>query len=94
MEIKSDLNQIRDEINQVDREIVNLLEKRFDLALNIGICKSMNNLPVPDDEREKFVIENCVKMLKDAKYDSYLRKIYIEIINNCKDIQRNEIKMM
>ncbi len=94
MEIKSDLNQIRDEINHVDKEIVKLLEKRFNLALNVGVYKLMNNLPVLDDEREKFVIENCVKMLEDDKYGSYLRKIYIEIMNNCKDIQRNEIEMM
>ena len=89
--LKLNLNEIRDSISEVDEEIVQLLEKRFNLTLKVGKYKKNNNIPIFDDEREKIVIEKCMDMLEDSKYQNYLQKIYEEIMNTCKDIQKNEI---
>lgn len=94
MEGKINLNEIRDEINEVDKEIVKLLEKRFNLALHVGQYKIANNLPIFDEKREKAVIAKCKEMLISDKYNDYLEKIYIEIMNNCKDIQKKEIRIL
>jgi monofunctional chorismate mutase len=89
--LKLNLSEIRDSISEVDEEIVQLLEKRFNLTLKVGQYKKNNNIPIFDDEREKIVIEKCMDMLEDSKYQNYLQKIYEEIMNNCKEIQKNEI---
>ncbi|MDF2676742.1 MAG: chorismate mutase [Bacillota bacterium] len=89
--LKLNLSEIRDSISEVDEEIVQLLEKRFNLTLKVGQYKKNNNIPIFDDEREKIVIEKCMDMLEDSKFGNYLQKIYEEIMNNCKEIQKNEI---
>ncbi len=94
MENKIDLNEIRNEINSVDENLVNLLEKRFDLVLKVGEYKAAQNLPVFDEAREKLVIEKCKGQLKNKKYSNYIETIYIQIMNTCKDIQRDEIKIL
>lgn len=94
MENKINLDEIRTEINKVDKEIVNLLEKRFNLVLQVGQYKKVNNLPISNEEREKNVIEKCKETLTNDRFKDYLDKIYLEIIDTCKDIQKNEIKKL
>lgn len=85
------INEIRDDINETDKEIVKLLERRFNIVLKVGEYKKINNLPIFDEERESQVIEKCVELLSDQKYSHYLKNIYVEIMNTCKEIQKNEI---
>ena len=85
------ITEIRNEINEIDEEIVRLLEKRFNTVLKVGVYKKIHNLPVFNEERENQVIEKCAKMLSNHKYDRYLKNIYVEIMDTCKDIQKNEI---
>ena len=94
MENKIDLNEIRNEINSIDKELVKLLEKRFNLVLQVGQYKTVHNLPIFDDEREKIVIEKCKNQLSNKQYSNYIENIYTQIMNTCKDIQKNEIKML
>ncbi len=85
------LNEIRNSITEVDEKIVKLLEKRFNLCLQVGQYKKKNNLPIFDEEREKIVIKKCSQLLEDSNYCIYLQNIYEEIMNTCKEIQKNEI---
>ncbi|MGB4440091.1 MAG: chorismate mutase [Sedimentibacter sp.] len=94
MENKIDLNEIRNEINSVDADLVNLLEKRFELVLKVGKYKASQNLPVLDEAREKTVIEKCKNHLKNKKYTNYIETVYTQIMNACKDIQKDEIKIL
>nr|WP_312576486.1 chorismate mutase [Sedimentibacter sp.] len=94
MENKINLNEIRNEINSIDEDIVKLLEKRFNLVLKVGIYKATQNLPIFDEAREKIVIEKCKNHLKNKKYSNYIEKVYIQLMNTCKDIERDEIKIL
>lgn len=94
MDGKIDLNEVRAEINRLDKEIVLLLEKRFNAVLNVAMYKKINSMPVLDEGREKIVIEKCKSYLEHKKYEGYLENIYVEIMNNCKEIQKNEIKVL
>ncbi len=86
-----ELEEIRMEINNLDEKIVKLLEQRFNLVLEVGKAKKENNLQIFDGSRENAVIENCKKHLENEKYQEYLEKIYIQIMNTCKEIQNNQI---
>lgn len=82
-----DLNDARVEINSIDSEIVHLLEKRFNVVIEIGNYKKKNNIPVYDEKREQNVISNCVSYLEDEQYSKYILDIYKQIMNSCKELQ-------
>ncbi len=94
MEDKLSLDELRIEINKVDKDIVKLLEKRFNLVLAVGQYKKINSLPINNEHRENTVINRCKDLLANDKFNGYLEKIYLEIISTCKDIQKNEIKIL
>ncbi len=84
-----ELNVARTEINNIDKEIVKLLEKRFNIVNEIGIYKRKQNLPVYDEQREKKVIESCINFLENKQYSKCIDDIYFQIMRSCKDIQNN-----
>lgn len=86
-----EINELRSEINEIDRKIVKLLEKRFDFVLQVGHYKKEKNLPIFDPERENMIIENCGSYLENKIYLKYLEQIYTEIMNSCKDIQSDDM---
>jgi len=83
-----DLNNARIEINRIDREIVNLLEKRFDFVTEIGSYKKENNLPVYDPEREKIVINNCISYLGNKEYSKAIEDVYRQIMDSSKELEK------
>lgn len=84
-----ELKQARLEINKLDKEIVRLLERRFDLVSEIGEYKRKQNLPVYDEDRERQVIESCIGFLENKEYSRCIDDIYFQIMKTCKDIQNN-----
>ena len=44
------LEELRENIDRIDDEIINLVEKRMDTAAQIATYKKENNLPVPKQE--------------------------------------------
>lgn len=83
-----ELDKVRIEINAIDKEMVKLLEKRFNLVLQIGQYKKDNDLPVYDAGREKKVIENCVNNLENKMYSKHIETIYKQIMNTCKELEK------
>lgn len=83
-----DLNSARIEINKIDKEIVNLLEKRFNIVMEIGNYKKENNLPVYDAEREKMVIKNCIGYLENKHYSKSIEDVFQQIMDSSKDLEK------
>lgn len=83
-----DLNNARIEINKIDKEIVNLLEKRFNIVMEIGNYKKENNLPVYDAEREKIVIKNCISYLENKHYSKSIEDVFQQIMDSSKDLEK------
>ena len=48
----NNLDKHRKEIDKIDDNIIELLEQRFNLVVEIGQYKKENNLPVFDAKRE------------------------------------------
>ncbi len=51
---------LRKQIDACDEKILELLEKRFKVAREIGVAKAGGGLPVRDPKREKLVIQDRV----------------------------------
>lgn len=61
----NELEQIRAEIDRIDKDIVANLEKRVAAAKKVAAYKIAHNLPVLDRERERELLKSRRLMLKD-----------------------------
>ena len=53
-----DLNTLRQEIDAIDRELVELFRRRMDVTKRVGEYKQAHGIPVLDQERERQVLQN------------------------------------
>ena len=70
-----DLQNLRQEINETDREIVDLFKKRMGIAASVAEYKKQNGLPVLDAERERALLSR-VSDLAGEEFDVYARTLY------------------
>lgn len=84
--MEQELKKLRKEIDAIDAEIILLMEKRVDIAKEIGALKKKGGLPVSDPEREKEVL---VKAASNTNLDKkFVENIYKALIEYCKDEER------
>lgn len=57
-----DLEKFRNEINNIDEELLNLLKKRMQISVNVGKYKKENNIPILNSKREDEVIKKVVNL--------------------------------
>lgn len=88
---RQDLEIIRENIDKVDKQLVELLEKRIELVKEVGLYKSQRGLPVYDGNREEKVIEKYKSYLKNDIYYEYIEELCYNIMKVCKDVQKNEV---
>ena len=79
-----DLNDLRDEINEIDAEMRELFIKRMRTAKKIAEYKIENSLPVFDEAREREVIESNAALLSDNE----LTELYVEFLKNNMSVSR------
>ena len=70
-----ELKDIRNEIDSIDRELVDLFCKRMDLAGKVAAYKTENNLPVYAPSREREILRNVAQMA-GPDYGNYTRVLY------------------
>ena len=95
------LQEIREEINDIDEKIVELFKKRMNCAASVAQYKSEHNLPVLDSERERALLTKICNMAGD-EFDTYaltlyntmldVSKAYQHKILNSESVIYNEIK--
>jgi chorismate mutase len=59
--MNAEINELRQEISRLDKSLLEILEKRFEICVEIGNNKKQNGLPIEDLTREKAIIEDKVK---------------------------------
>lgn len=80
-----EIEVLRKQIDALDKDILRLLEHRFDVVRDIARLKKKKNLPVRDVEREMEIIRNKCK-LTHLRPD-IVEKIYRAIIDCSSEIQ-------
>ncbi len=86
-----DLKEYRKEIDGIDREIAELLEKRFDLVREIGRVKEKEGLPVADAARESEKI-NAIECFCKSNTAPYVAEVLKEIMSQSRRIQESDRK--
>ena len=80
MEEKMNMEEIRDQIDNVDEELCSLFRKRMDLSLSMAKYKKENNLAVFNQERENQILHKVTNMLGEP-LDKYGRILYNTIFD-------------
>ena len=70
-----DLQNLRLEINETDKEIVDLFKKRMNIAASVAEYKKQNGLPVLDAARERALLSRISDMAGE-EFDVYARTLY------------------
>lgn len=81
-----DLTQLRERIDQIDRQVAALLTERMGISEEVAAYKKANNLPVYHPEREKQVIEKVCGLTKE-EYQASMAVIYQCIMDESKKLQ-------
>ena len=85
------LEELRDRIDALDRELVELLSERARAAQMIGHLKAATSLPVYEPDREKIIYANVRAANQGPLPDIELTHIYERIIDVMRALQRNEL---
>jgi chorismate mutase len=85
------LEELRDRIDVLDRQLVELLSDRARAAQMVGHLKAATSLPVHEPEREKLVYANVRAANKGPLPDIELTHIYERIIDVMRALQKNEL---
>lgn len=70
------LEECRLALDEVDRDIVRLFEARMMIARDVARYKLAHDLPVLDRSREEMVLKSRASMLRDAHFNSAVRRLY------------------
>lgn len=64
--MSEELSRLRDEVENIDRDIVRLIARRVQIARLIGDTKRQHNLPTLDPAREAVIIRRSGALARDA----------------------------
>ena len=83
------LEELRKEIDALDQEILNILEKRFTVVKQIGAIKKSNGLPVLDEKRWQEVLESKLIKARDLGLsENFIKKIYDIIHDHALELEK------
>lgn len=85
-----ELNKYRNEIDEIDKKITELFERRMDISREIARCKKEQGIGILNAKREEEVIQKNLSYLKNKDYRFILEGFYRNLMNLSKLIQNEE----
>lgn len=79
------LEELRSEIDQIDRQIADLLDQRFAVVKEVGATKKKENIAVLDSSREARVLEKIDTY--NVKEANAIKEVYQKIMDVAKELQ-------
>ncbi len=90
--MEENIMQIREKINQVDREMAALFERRMLLVRSVAEYKKARGLQIQDPEREKEILREHGKWLADSRLQSYYADFLQQTMRISRDYQQQLLK--
>ncbi len=89
MDLKpKDLKALRVEIDQIDRELVRLLDRRAEIARVVGLSKANSGMSTFDPGRAKAVITRAISQSTGAFPREGLTYVFREVLSACLNLQK------
>ncbi|MEZ7593469.1 MULTISPECIES: chorismate mutase [Streptococcus] len=86
-----DLDSIRQEIDQIDDQIVKLLEERMHLVEGVVAYKKASGKAILDTKREEAIFEKVRNRVEDKQYQETIVATFSDILKRSRDYQE-EVK--
>ena len=87
-----DLDIIRQEIDQIDDQIVKLLEERMHLVEGVVAYKKASGKPILDSKREEVIFEKVRGRVSNKNYQETIVATFSDILKRSRDYQEQNIK--
>ena len=86
------LDIIRQEIDQIDDQIVKLLEERMHLVEGVVAYKKTSGKPILDTKREEIIFEKVRNRVTNKSYQETIVSTFSDILKRSRDYQDQNIK--
>ncbi len=87
---EEDLEPFREQIDEIDQKLVQLLNERSGLANNIGHIKQQLGLPIYMPAREKQILKNVMRMNPGPLSAEAVRRLFERIIDETRALERQK----
>ena len=87
-----DLDIIRQEIDQIDDQIVKLLEERMHLVEGVVTYKKASGKSILDTKREAIIFEKVRNRVEDKRYQETIVATFSDILKRSRDYQDKNLK--
>ncbi len=84
------LEKYRKEIDRIDKQIVDCLNERARIVLEIKRLKKQNDIPLFDPKREEELLNNIARYNKGPLYNDNVIQIFESILRNVQILERGE----
>jgi chorismate mutase len=85
------LDIIRQEIDQLDQELVALLEKRMQLVNQVAAYKKATGKPILDTSREEAVLQKVASRVENKAFEETVVNTFADIMKNSRDYQAKQL---
>lgn len=89
----SEIENLRSHIDEIDRELVALFEKRMETVLKIAEYKKNNDLEIFNQAREVEVIEKNISRLKNKKFQESTTNFLNKVMEISKEVQKEYVNI-
>jgi len=86
-----DLDTIRQEIDKIDDQIVQLLEERMHLVEDVVAYKKATGKPILDTKREEVIFEKVKSRVSNKKYEEAIVETFSDILKRSRNYQDRNI---
>ena len=90
-EFNSELNMCRQEIDQIDAELFDLLSKRMKMADKIGHIKKVNNVAILQSNRWEYICRRMLSLTRGMGLSEEFVRTVLEAIHLESISRQNEI---
>ena len=85
-----ELTELRQQIDEIDRDLVSLFIKRMNCAAGVAEYKKEHNMPVLDPSRERALLSK-ISELSGEEFESYSRTLYSTILELSRSYQHKKL---
>lgn len=90
LEEMMNLSQFREKIDTIDIQILALLNRRAEIAKQIGSIKATSGLPIVDEIREEAILRTIARDNPGDLGDAAAVRIYRQILNESRQVQLDD----
>lgn len=87
-----DIADWRKKIDELDRQLVELINERAKCAQEIGRLKRNTQMPIYEPDRERTIFENVHRLNRGPLPDRELTRIFERLIDVMRKLQEQEIR--